>query len=61
MMVSIICGNRHHNKHSCQSGVSDWVARRSSCTFPAAHTAAMMPWIYPFGGSKGCLYYYGVE
>eukprot|EP00965_Chrysotila_dentata_P183169 6048915-Pleurochrysis_carterae.AAC.1 len=30
--------------------------RRSSCTFPAALTAAMMPWIYPFGGERLLLY-----
>eukprot|EP00965_Chrysotila_dentata_P178915 5908415-Pleurochrysis_carterae.AAC.1 len=35
-----------HNKYSNQSDMSDWVARRCSCTFPAALTAAMMPWIY---------------
>eukprot|EP00965_Chrysotila_dentata_P153167 5061763-Pleurochrysis_carterae.AAC.1 len=60
-MVSIICGNQHHNKHSRQSDVSDWVARRSSCTFPAALIAAMIPRTYQFGGSKGCLYYYGAK
>eukprot|EP00965_Chrysotila_dentata_P140009 4628561-Pleurochrysis_carterae.AAC.1 len=60
-MVSIICGNRPHNKHRRQSDVSDWVAKRSSCAFPSALTAVMMPWKYPFGGSKGYQYYYGVE
>eukprot|EP00965_Chrysotila_dentata_P142185 4701242-Pleurochrysis_carterae.AAC.1 len=61
MMVSIICGNRYHSKYSRQSDVSDWVTRRSSCTFPTAFIADMMPWIYPFGRSKGYLYYYGVS
>eukprot|EP00965_Chrysotila_dentata_P101931 3364461-Pleurochrysis_carterae.AAC.1 len=26
-MVSVIRGNHHHDKHSCQSDVSDWAAR----------------------------------
>eukprot|EP00965_Chrysotila_dentata_P025418 844769-Pleurochrysis_carterae.AAC.1 len=52
-MVSNICGNRHHNEYSRQSDVSDWVMRRSSCTFPTAPIAVKLPWIYPFGGFKG--------